>query len=174
MIIKKNREAIRFIVLFLGVFILLQIIWFYTSKTIEPYISETLHVKPISSLIVLATPSVTASPIGKSIVSDGFSLSVDSACNGIDSIILVVSAVLAFRANILKKIAGVISGCLLLYLFNILRITILFYSNVFAPDFFDFLHVYAGQTLVVIAGVAFFFLWASWATSEKFENSGTL
>lgn len=171
MIIIKNREAVRFVLLFLGFFLLLQLVWFYTAKTIEPYIAEALHVKPLCHIISILTPSVPVSQNGINIVSSNFSLSVDSACNGLDAILLVVSAVIAFRSNILKKIAGIISGCLFLYLFNILRILVLFYSKAFAPDFFDFLHVYAGQTLAVIAGVAFFLLWASWASPQKYEKA---
>lgn len=87
---------------------LLQLVWFYAAKRIEPYIAEALHVKPICHVISILTPSVPVSQNGMNIVSSNFSLSVDSACNGLDAILLVVSAVIAFRSNILKKIAGII------------------------------------------------------------------
>lgn len=167
MMLKGRGEAARFALFFLFVFILAQLTWFLSSKKIEPYIAEVLHVKPICHIISIFTPSVPVSQNGINIVSSNFSLSVDSACNGLDAVLLVVSAIIAFRSNILKKIVGIILGSLFLYAFNILRILVLFYSNAFAPDFFDFLHVYAGQTLGVIVGVAFFFSWASWSTSEN-------
>ncbi|WP_027358196.1 archaeosortase/exosortase family protein [Desulforegula conservatrix] len=164
---KQKLESVRFVILFFAAFAVLQLTIFISAKKIEPYIAEALHVKPICHIISILTSSVPVSQNGINIVSSNFSLSVDSACNGLDAILLVVSAIIAFRSNILKKIAGIILGSLFLYAFNILRILFLFYSNAFAPDFFDFLHVYAGQTLAVIVGVAFFFLWASWSTSEN-------
>lgn len=167
---KKNCEAVMFLACFLSLFVILQVIYYFSSETLDPFISQSLHVRPICALIKLITPSVSIFSNGISIVYGTFNLSVDSACNGIESIILIASAIFAFRTDFIKKIAGVISGCLFLYMFNIIRIMVLFYAKAFAPDLFDFLHIYAGQTLAIIAGTAFFFLWASWAASESISS----
>jgi len=169
----SNQTTARFIILFLAIFAAFQLLWFLSAKTIEPYISEILHVRLICHIISLLTPSVSVAPEGINIISSNFSLSVDSACNGLDVILLVVSAIIAFRSDFTQKIVGAISGCLLFYLFNIVRITILFYSKAFAPDLFDFLHIYAGQTLAIIAGTAYFFMWASWVSPENRNNSNS-
>lgn len=163
----KKHEALRFVFYFLVLFVFFQGILFVFSKKVEPYISKVLHVKPICYMIRTITPSIPVFSSGASITSGTFSLSVDPPCNGLDAMVILASAILAFRAGWLKKISGIIVGCLFLYLFNITRIMVLFYSKAFSSDFFDFLHVYAGQTLAVIAGLAFFFLWASWSTSEN-------
>lgn len=174
MVVEKKYETVRFILFFLILFAVFQISWFLSSKRIDPFISEIFHVKSICYIISTLTPDVPISSSGVNILSSHFSLSIDSACNGLDAILLVVSAIMAFKADLKKKIIGALSGCLFLYLFNMSRIVVLFYSKTFAPGLFDFLHVYAGQTLAIIAGVGFFFFWVSWAASVRYGTTRPL
>jgi exosortase family protein XrtM len=171
MVVQKKHEAVRFILFFLSLFASFQLVWFLSSKKIEPFISEILHVKVIYHIISILTPGIPISVSGVNIMFSHFSLSIDSACNGLGPILMVVSAVIALPSDIKRKIIGSLSGCLFLYLFNVSRIVVLFYSRVFAPGLFDYLHVYAGQTLAILAGVGFFFFWASRAASGKYETS---
>ena len=173
MLMKKRNPVGNFLFFFLSLFFLCQIIWFLTAQQIEPYVAARLHVAPICHIISTLTPSVPVFAKGINIVSNGFSLAIDSACIGLEAILLLICAVFAFRSPVSKKILGIVSGSIFLYFFNILRIIILFYVMVVAPSFFDFVHVYAGQVLAVVFGTAFFFLWASWVDAKSPEGDET-
>ena len=67
-------------------------------------------------------------------------------CNAFELYFLYVAFIVAFaNVPLLRKWKFAVLGLLALYLFNILRVVLLFYVSGKWPDFFDFMHKYLFQ-----------------------------
>ncbi|NCC26050.1 MAG: hypothetical protein EOM25_12785, partial [Deltaproteobacteria bacterium] len=58
-------------------------------------------------------------------------------------------------------------GLFLLYWANIARTVVLYYSAKYRPELFDFLHIYVGQTFIIIVTALFFLFWISRPTRPE-------
>jgi exosortase/archaeosortase family protein len=89
-----------------------------------------------------------------------------NGCNGLITSLIFVSAVLAFPARLGAKVIGVLGGLVAIQLVNLVRILALFYTGVFAPEWFDESHLVIWQSIVILCGVALWMLWARAATAR--------
>ena len=90
---------------------------------------------------------------------DGFAVQIITECTGLFESVILVSAILAYKATVREKLIGIALGTGTLYLMNVLRIAFLLIVGRHAPDFFDFAHVYFWQTLLVLFITA---IWLAW------------
>jgi exosortase/archaeosortase family protein len=74
--------------------------------------------------------------------------------------LIFISGVLAFPAKWSAKIIGVVGGLLVIQAINMVRIISLFYIGVFFPKLFNSSHVFIWQSLVILAGVTLWIVWA--------------
>ncbi|MBF0605944.1 MAG: archaeosortase/exosortase family protein [Candidatus Magnetobacterium sp. LHC-1] len=77
------------------------------------------------------------------------SLDVRFGCNGLEAVILYVIAIIVFPAPWRLKLQGAVVGFVLLQFFNIIRIAALAYTGVYHRDFFDLIHVYLAQVVMI-------------------------
>jgi len=89
-----------------------------------------------------------------------FAVTIYNGCNGLITSLTFISGVLAFPAKISAKLIGVIGGLLTIQLINLVRIVSLFYIGVFLPQHFNDAHIFVWQSLVIIAGVSLWIVWA--------------
>ena len=164
-----NRNSVRFLLLFILYFSLGQAVLYIARPHVKPYLVDKLHAEMCSAIINHFSPSERTTVEGDVIGSSEFKLSIAVGCEGMEGIILVISAVCAFSAGLKKKAAGIVAGSLILYVANLARIIILYYSLKYRPGLFDFLHMFVGQTFIVLIGVLFFITWLSWCFGENFE-----
>jgi len=88
-------------------------------------------------------------------------VSIAHPCNAFELYCLYVGFILAFaNVALLRKLVFIASGLLSLYLFNLLRVVLLFYISGRWPDFFDFMHKYLFQAgaYVLMFGLWYGFL----------------
>jgi exosortase H (IPTLxxWG-CTERM-specific) len=84
----------------------------------------------------------------------GFSLAVMYGCNGINVMIMLWSAQLAWPSNNwIKKLKGMLLGALAIQAANILRIVSLFYLGQWSQTWFEWMHLYVWEILMVGLGV---------------------
>jgi exosortase H (IPTLxxWG-CTERM-specific) len=89
-----------------------------------------------------------------------FAVTIYNGCNGLITSLIFISAVLAFPARFSAKLIGVIGGLLAIQLINLVRIISLFYIGVFLPQLFEDVHIFIWQSLVIIAGISLWIVWA--------------
>jgi len=104
---------------------------------------------------------------GTAIGSKAFSVNIENGCNGLETALLLAAAVLAFPASWRQRIAGFVGGFLAIELVNLVRVVSLFWIGAHRPRWFGSAHTLVWQSLVVLAGVALFVLWASIVTQKR-------
>ncbi len=96
-------------------------------------------------------------------------LEIVRGCDGAGVLFLVVSAIIAFPSTWRRKLIGLFMGIGLIYLLNLLRISILYFVIAYHLDWFLLVHVYLAPTLMVLVGCCFFAWWA-FASTEKIHE----
>ncbi len=147
---------------FLG-FVLLQAVLFGLELT--PWVQAWLVVPwtdtlaTISaSLVKLFDPGVIAS--GKVLQSaNGFAVSIEAGCNGVEASIVLVAAMLAFPAPWKRKVYGLAIGIVAVQGLNIVRVISLFYLGQWSLDAFQFAHLYVWQALIMLDVLIVWLLW---------------
>lgn len=156
-----RREAV-FALLFLTIFGVLSSLYAAARDTaIERVLIDELTVKPSAALIALLTPAEQVTAQGYRLVSPHVKLSVRNACEGIETMLLLAAAILAYRAAWRDKILGVVLGTLLIYALNQLRIVALFYAYRYDRALFEALHGYVAPVILIILGGVYFLWWLS-------------
>jgi exosortase H (IPTLxxWG-CTERM-specific) len=105
--------------------------------------------------------------VGQGVTRDGtvlrsarFAVNIENGCNGVETLVIFFSAVLAFPASWRAKAAGLLFGSLAIQVVNLVRVAALFLTGVYLPELFDSSHTVIWQTIVVLCGVL---LWLYWA-----------
>lgn len=90
---------------------------------------------------------------------NGFAVSIEAGCNGIEASIVLVAAMLAFPASLKRKLIGLTAGILAVQGLNIIRVISLFYLGQWSFDAFDFAHRYVWQALIMLDVLIVWLLW---------------
>lgn len=154
---------LRFVFLFLVILCTL-----FVAELLRPV---ELHViDPFTNAIarvcvwLVASFDAHAFAIGKELhsSSNGFAISIERGCNGIEAIIILVSAMLAYPASWRYKALGIGLGFLAIQALNLVRIISLFYIGQWNRTWFDWFHLYLWQALIVLDALVAFLLWLRW------------
>lgn len=89
----------------------------------------------------------------------GFAVSIEAGCNGIEALIVLVAAILAFPAPVLHKLAGIAAGAILVQGLNILRVVSLFYLGQWNQAVFEWAHLYLWQALIMLDVLVVWLVW---------------
>ena len=100
-------------------------------------------------------------------VSDIFSVKVETGCDGIEPIALFATAVLVFPVAFSYKWPGVIVGSIFLAFMNLIRVISLFLVGVYIPSFFDFMHVEVWQVIFIILAIVTWLVWIQWVMRKQ-------
>jgi exosortase H (IPTLxxWG-CTERM-specific) len=93
-------------------------------------------------------------------VGGGGGVAIESGCNGIEAIIILVSAMVAFPGQWWTKVAGVLIGAALIQGLNLMRIISLFYLVQWNHAIFEWFHLYLWPTLIILDALIIFFIWS--------------
>lgn len=98
------------------------------------------------------------------------SLDVVFGCNGLDAAMIYAIAVIVYPAQWRKKITGIAAGSVALQIVNIFRIVILAHlvnSGMQLKSYFEYIHLYVAQGLMIAISLGIFFLYLSYARSPQ-------
>lgn len=162
---------LRFIVLFL-VFLLV----LFTAELMQPV--ERHVILPFTSaladvcvwLITLFDANVIASGNTIRSATNGFAISIERGCNGVEAIIILVSAVLAFPSPWKHKLAGIGVGFLAIQALNLVRIISLYYMGQWSRLWFDWFHLYLWQALIILDALIVFLVWLRYLPQPDRDN----
>jgi exosortase H (IPTLxxWG-CTERM-specific) len=110
---------------------------------------------------------------GTFLTSTGASLNIGTGCNGLEAVIIFISAILAFPARLKSKLLGLLWGFLGIFIINQTRVIGLYLVSRYASQHLDLAHTYIGQTYVIISGVALWILWAERVSNVSKKTSLT-
>jgi len=150
--------------LFLGKFVAALVV-FYAILASRP-VDEKV-VLPFTSFLVLVSTGLlklAGEPVmssGTMISSAAFSVDVKNGCNGVEAMLLLVSAMLAFPAAARPRLAGIFAGVAIIQAVNLFRIASLFWLGVHHRAVFEVFHAAVWQTLLILLSVAIFLLWSA-------------
>ena len=159
---------LRFITLFLVYLAVL-----FTLEVMQPV--DRFVILPFTSLIAevsvwivgLFDPNAIA--YGKILQSttNGFAISIERGCNGVEAVIILVSAMLAFPAPWKHRLIGIGLGFLAIQALNLVRIISLFYLGQWNRVWFDWFHLYLWQALIVLDALIAFLVWLRYLPRDR-------
>ena len=100
-------------------------------------------------------------------VESGFSVSIQSGCNGVEAILVLVAAIVAFPSPWKYKFWGIITGFFAVELLNIVRIISLFYLGQWSATIFEWAHLYIWQALIMLDVLIIFLLWLRLLSTQQ-------
>jgi len=89
-----------------------------------------------------------------------FSVSIEPGCNGIEAVIVLLAAIMAVRAPLRYKVAGLLAGFVAIQGLNLVRIISLFYLGLWNRQIFEWAHLYVWQALIILDALLVFLVWA--------------
>lgn len=95
------------------------------------------------------------------------SLEIVVGCNGVEALLILVAALLAFPAPWTLRVVGVAGGTVAILGVNLVRLVNLVVIARFAPSLLELFHVYIWQALIVIVAVALFLLWGNYVARAE-------
>ncbi|HUO86452.1 MAG TPA: exosortase H [Thermoanaerobaculia bacterium] len=153
------RREILFLVVFLGLlagsFTLIS--WNpVNDHVIVPFTAGVAKVS--GATLVLLGEDVTMR--GTIIESPDFAVNIKNGCNGVETMLIFLSAVLAFPSPWNARAIGLVFGILAIQVINLVRVVALFYTGAYFPTLFDASHTVIWQSVVILCGVLLWIMWA--------------
>ena len=116
-------------------------------------------VRTSAGLITLFDSQVMA--FGKILLSgaNGFAVTVEAGCNGIEAAIILIAAMLAFPAPWKHRVLGIAAGLAAVQALNIVRVISLFYLGQWNMKAFEWAHLYLWQALIMLDVLGVWLIW---------------
>lgn len=170
-IIGTYRPALFFLLIFVGFYLTLNTLYGFYIDSFYPVadpVTQRIAGQVVSLLSLfydgLTLYSLEEMPyvaIGKE---DGPVINLFEGCNGINVFIVYASFLVAFRGRLLRYMAFLIFGILILYIANLLRVALLFEVALRYPEKLYFFHKYLFTGLIYLA---VFVIWYFWINRVK-------
>ncbi len=107
----------------------------------------------------LFDPAVAAAGSVIASTRTGFSVVILAGCNGVEAMIVLLAAIVAYPAPWKFRLAGLVAGIAAIQALNIVRIVSLFYIGQWNLAVFEWAHLYAWQALIMLDALVVFLLW---------------
>jgi exosortase H (IPTLxxWG-CTERM-specific) len=153
---RQTRFLIVFAVLLIG---------FYAVITIE--MVDTHVVLPFTAALARISGEALnligekVNVVGTVISGQRFAVDIRGGCNGLEAVVFVCAAMLAFHAPLRKRIVGALAAAVILEALNVIRIDSLYLLGVYHRSVFETFHLAVWQTLMFGAAVFLFLIWTS-------------
>ena len=96
----------------------------------------------------------------------GITLNVAFGCNGLEAFVIYTVAIISFPAATAKKLWGILAGFVILQLLNIVRILALGITGVYFKSYFEYIHIYVAQGIMIALALVLFLVWLNYATKK--------
>jgi len=97
---------------------------------------------------------------------DGFAVSIESGCNGVEATIVLIAAVLAFPATWRQRLLAIGWGFLAIQVANLLRIISLFYVGQWNLEVFNWFHLYLWPVLIMLDVLIVFIIYLRYISTQ--------
>lgn len=164
------RFFIVFLVIILTLF-LLQITQYAQDAFITPF---TSFVAAISAWVVqIFDPAVISSgnTLGDPLLHK--QILIVPGCNGVEAMIILFAAVIAFPAPLVYKLKGLMWGFLAIHSLNTVRIISLFYLLQWDRNWFEWFHMYLWQALIILDALVVWLIWLRYLPNQSKQTDPT-
>jgi exosortase H (IPTLxxWG-CTERM-specific) len=161
---RRESRSLSFLARFGGLLLLFYFLVAWrpiNDAVIEPFTDGIASIST-SLLNVLGERATVA---GTEIRSASFAVNIKNGCNGVETVLLFGSAVLAFPTTLRRKAIGLLLGFAAIEVLNLVRVVSLFWIGRHHPSLFSSAHTVIWQSVVVLFGVLLFLLWAARPTA---------
>ena len=90
---------------------------------------------------------------------NGFAVSIEAGCNGVEATLVLVAAMLAFPSTWTQKAWGLALGFIAVQGLNVVRIISLFYLGQWNMTAFEWAHLYIWQALIMLDVLIVWLIW---------------
>ena len=152
----------------------------FTLFTVELLTPVQEHViVPFTTMLARTTAAIIA-PFDSSVASLGkilyfndsdFSVSIEAGCNGVEAMIVLVSAIIAYPASWRARLVAIVLGFLAVQAMNILRIVSLFYLGEWNIAIFTWVHLYLWPVLIMLDVLIVFMFYVSYQSGNTSGKS---
>jgi exosortase H (IPTLxxWG-CTERM-specific) len=153
------RPEARFLIVFLVVLALSFTLLAWTpinDHLVEPFTSVIARVS--GALLNVLGQGVTRTDTV--IRSPRFGVNIRNGCNGVEAMVILLAAIVAFPAAWKARLLGLGFGAVAIQLVNLVRVVALFLTGAYLPRFFDAAHTVVWQSLVILSAVLIWIVWA--------------
>lgn len=165
---------VRFFALFVTLLIALfslRITTFGHDYVTEPFTG--LLAKASAFLIMLWDKDVISYGVIIQNQVNGFAVGIAPGCDGIEAVIILISAIVAFPSPWKHKLVGIALGFIAIQSLNLVRIISLFYLGQWNQTMFDWFHLYLWQALIVLDALAVWLIWLRYLPRRGGPGQGT-
>ncbi|MFP6639282.1 MAG: exosortase H [Myxococcota bacterium] len=153
------NPAYRFVILFLPLLGGVSVAYTQLVKHSSPVIQWFIKATAVLEYLLLDLFSSEVVIKGKMIWFGDFAVKIIDECTGIYEMLIFAAAVLAFPTSWRDKGLGILMGCPLIYLFNVIRIAMLIVVGRYWPNAFEFMHIYFWQATMIVMITTVWLLW---------------
>lgn len=153
----------RFIALFLGCLLALftiELLQPVQQQVILPFTGSLAHVAVW--IMQVWDHSVVAQANSMRQGLNGPGIEIVAGCNGVEAVLILISAVIAFPAPWKHKLLGIGIGFVAIQALNLVRIISLYYLLLWNRVWFDWFHLYLWQALIILDALIFWLVWLRW------------
>lgn len=154
------RREIKFLLVFAlvlgGTFTLLSL------ETVNDHVIE-----PFTGSIAKAS-GVALNVLGQGVERTGtmirnprFAVNIKNGCNGVEAMVILLAAIVAFPATWKARGIGLVLGTVVIQVVNLIRVVALFLTGAYFPKLFDSSHTVIWQTIVILSAVLLWMYWAN-------------
>ena len=134
--------------------------WTHVLAATSAWLARVFYPAAISSGLTLTNPS------------SGFGVSIAPGCNGVEAVIILAAAMLAFPAAWRHKVLGLGLGFVAVQGLNVLRIVSLFALVQWSREAFEIAHLYAWQALIMLDVLIVWWIWIRRAPARPSARGG--
>ncbi len=166
---------LRFFVLFLVLLLTLfglEITTFAQTHFVLPFTAGLAKVSVF--LVLLFDDQVAASGKIISSLRNGFAVEIQPGCNGVEALIILFSAIMAFPSTFKQKLVGLTIGFFAIQSLNLVRIISLFYMGQYSMVAFTWFHLYLWQALIILDALVVWLLWLRWINKAEHAKRGAV
>ena len=159
---KPVRFLLRFIVL-LAVL--------YLPLTLEPV--DAAVIVPFSRAIAVASGAILnalgqhVTVSGVALTAAGAAVSIQNGCNGIEAVVFLIAAILAFPATWRQRVVGLVAAIAVIQILNLVRVVTLFLIDRYKPNLFELFHLAIWQTVIGGSAIALFYVWTTRVHAQR-------
>ncbi len=165
-----DRAAIRFLLLFVVLVVVCGVI-------VRTEWADRLFLRSYTGFIaslsagILRTIGVNATVDQTAILSPTFSVEIRKGCDGLEAALLLLCATVAYPFSLLRtRLLALVSGYLLIFVLNLVRVVGLFLVGLNWPGRVEFIHTYIAQFAIITATMIF---WLFWIARDRAAVRGT-
>lgn len=96
----------------------------------------------------------------------GFAVEIAAGCNGVEPMIILLAAIVAFPAPLRAKLQGIVGGFFAIQVLNLGRIVTLYYLGQWNESVFEWAHLYVWPALILIDALVVWLLWVHYLQSR--------